>query len=117
MALATLAIGCSGGPESPGGPSSPPSGAGLQPGVYAISFTGFDLSNTPSIEPCSPLGVPRNGKRVGTTVRLERAGSSWRIRGENPGDTTFMLHLAVDDGLLSSRPVTGNVQGTLVDAG
>jgi hypothetical protein len=116
LTLGALLAACTGGSQSPASPSAAPA-AGLQPGVYAMSFTGVDLSDTPSIQPCTPLGVPRAGKLVSTAVRLERASSGWRVRGENPADGTFELRLEVNDGVASSRSATGSLQGTLTDAG
>jgi hypothetical protein len=69
LAVISLAAGACGLGTEPSSTEVP-----LEPGLYAFTLIGADLSNDPLSPPCSPFGVPYDSKYVTLKVRVERDG-------------------------------------------
>jgi hypothetical protein len=93
------------------GTGSGPSGSGLQltSGRQLIDVLGFDASTDPNFPPCSPTGVPAQGKIVDASLTLSLQSSVWVAVPEVSTDT---FEITVQG---QSNAVTGTVTGVLTD--
>lgn len=88
----------------------------LSPGMQLLTLGGFALSSDPAFPPCVPLGQPRDGTFVSTTVMLSAGNGEWIARSQSGGDTLELRLHAAGAGT-SGLAVAGTVTGSAVDRG
>ena len=88
----------------------------LSPGTQLLTLAGFASSTDPAFPPCTPIGQPRDGTSVNTTVTLTREGSEWVARSV-PGTGSIELRLRGVGASTAGYVVAGTIAGTAVDTG
>ena len=107
-----LVVGC--GSKTPTSPDPDP--LPLHPGLQLLTLGGFALSNDPAFPPCVPIGQPREGTSVSTTIMLSNDGGTWIARSVSDGDTLELrLHSAGQSP--SGLVVAGTLSGSAADQG
>lgn len=121
VACSSLALIACGAPTEPArsAPIHPPHVVRIvpfQPGPYLLSVVGLDLSNTPEMPVCAPIGVPPEGKAVHTHVDLRWEGDEWLGRGTSPG-SSVIIHIRERHGVGSRSEMYGTFYGAAPDLG
>ncbi len=122
-----VAIGLAGGcdrregptaPDEPGtsGPGSSARALSLTAGTYLLELTGYALSYNPDIQPCQPIGIPRAGTDLLTTVDLASEGDEWVGRSTASSGGTIELRFR-DAGvyLTGGEVLVGSLAGSASD--
>ena len=88
----------------------------LSPGTQLLTLAGFASSTDPAFPSCTPIGQPRAGTSVNTTVSLTREGSEWVARS-TPGTGSIELRLRGAGASTAGFIVAGTMTGTAADIG
>jgi hypothetical protein len=115
--------GCDGGANQPTAPSSLPvidlsrtdTPLELSTERYLLQLIGNDLSDDPSLPPCSPMFVPRAGKFVTTFVWFRWEGNELVGRSQPPYAATLEIRLRRVSSSIVGVVVEGTVTGAVPD--
>jgi len=115
-------MGCDGHAAPPTAPSPPAvdlsrtdTPLALSSERYLLQLIGNDLSDDPTLPPCSPILIPRGGKFVTTFLWFEWQGDELVGRSRPPYAATLEMRLRRVSSSILGVVVTGTVTGAVPD--
>ena len=123
LALCAAIAACGSGDRPPTAPSPPPSAEidftrtplELTAERYLLQLSGSDATYDGTSRPCTPLGVPSNGKWVTTFLWFTREGDEWVGRSRPPYVSTLTVRVRRVSSSILGVAVDGTIDGSAVD--